>query len=117
MAAQAGVDLVAISALPHLYVPADQWPALRSEWHLNVATYAEPGLIVHVPAGVWPFDREGRVGDAAICADLLDEAEPRAVSGALHRLRELTAAFSVPGRGDRVTSRQALRSDRLGTSA
>ena len=117
LAALAGIDLVVLGALPHLYVPADQWPALRSEWHLSVATDAEPGLIVHVPAGVWPFDRGGQVGDAAICADLLDEAEPRAVSGALNRLHELTAPFRLPRNIDRHTSEQVLRSGELGTSA
>lgn len=117
LAAKAGVDLVAVGALPHLYVPAHQWPALRSEWHLSAATDAEPGLIVHVPAGVWPFDREGRVGDAAVCADLLDEAEPRAVSGAMNRLHELTAPFRATDSADRATSGQALRSGSLSTSA
>ncbi len=117
MAGRAGVDLVAIGALPHLYVPPDEWPALRSKWHLSAATDAETGLIVHVPAGVWPFDRAGRVGDAAICADLLDEAEPRAVSGALNRLHELIAPFEIPSNTDRHTSGQVLGSGEPGTSA
>lgn len=117
LAARAGIDLVAIDALPHLYVPADQWPALRSEWHLSATTDAEPGLVVHVPAGVWPFDRGRRVGDAAICADLLDEAEPRAITGALARLHELAAPFRVPSRADRETPVQTGRRRGLGTSA
>lgn len=104
LAAQAGIDLLAIDAIPHMYVPSDQWPALRSRWHLSAATDAEPGLVVHVPAGVWPFERLRRVGDAAISADLLDEAEPRAVTGALARLHRLATQFRVPGGARSETS-------------
>ena len=100
LAALAGIDLVAIDAIPHVYVPYDQWQALRSRWHLSAATDVEPGLVVHVPAGVWPFKRLRRVGDAAVSADLLDEAEPRAVTGALTRLHELTAPFRIPDSAD-----------------
>jgi hypothetical protein len=36
---------------------------------------------------VWPFSGRDEVGAAALAADLLESAEPRAVSGGLELLR------------------------------
>lgn len=90
-AAAAGVDLLALDPVEHLYVHADRWPDLARRLHIE-ADVPDPNLVVHLPAGPWPFARRGTVSDAAIAADLLESAEPRAVSGGLERLNTLAIA-------------------------
>jgi excisionase family DNA binding protein len=99
-AAAAGIDLVALDPVEHLYVPADRWPELARRLHIEAAV-PDPNLVVHLPAGPWPFDRRGTVSDAAIAADLLESAEPRAVSGGVARLNTLARAARA-GRPDGV---------------
>ena len=89
-AARMGVDLVAMSEVPQMYVPSWGWPDLgRALWIVEAS--AEPNLLVRVPQGVWPFEGHARPGLAALAADLLESAEPRAVTGGVAKLNELSA--------------------------
>lgn len=87
-AARAGADLVAIDQVPEVYVHADEWPRLRRRLALREAD--EGGnLLVRVPAQVWPWQNNAAVGRAALAADLLDSAEPRAVHAGVQVLNAL----------------------------
>jgi excisionase family DNA binding protein len=88
-AARMGVDLVAMGQVPQLYVHSGRWPDLVRALAIVEAS-AEPNLLVRVPRGVWPFEGHSRPGLAALAADLLESAEPRAVSGGLAKLNELS---------------------------
>ena len=90
-AARRGIDLVALDALPQAYVPADAWPIL-SENLLISERVGEPNLIVLLPRAVWPFEGQSEVSVAALAADLLESAEPRAVSSGLAVLNRLSSA-------------------------
>lgn len=85
-AAEVGADLVALDPLAELYVRAEQWPGLAERWHARVVP-AEGNLVVRIPRDVWPFEKRGEVGPAALGADLLESPEPRAVSAGLDLLR------------------------------
>jgi len=90
-AARRGIDLVALDALPQAYVPPDAWPIL-SEYLLISERVGEPNLIVLLPRAVWPFEGQSEVSVAALAADLLESAEPRAVSSGLAVLNRLSSA-------------------------
>jgi len=90
-AARRGIDLVVLGAIPQAYVPPHVWPAVSK--HLMISGSAsEPNLIVLLPRTVWPFERQGEVSRAALAADLLDSAEPRAVNSGLAILNDLSSA-------------------------
>lgn len=93
-AACAGADLVVIDPLPEIYVRVEEWPALAERWHPQPAPGAE-NLRVHLPRTVWPFAGRDEVGPAALAADLLDSAEPRAISAGETLLRELLAGAGI----------------------
>lgn len=96
-AARMGVDLVAIGQVPQLYVRSEKWPELVRALHL-VESSPEANLLVRVPRGVWPLEGHQRVGLAALSADLLESAEPRAVSAGLAVLNQLSShATGVSG--------------------
>lgn len=79
-AAAAGADLVVLSALPEVYVDRAGWPDLVRRLAIR-QDVVDPNLIVRVPVDVWPFDAdELRPSLAMLAADLLDSAEPRAIS-------------------------------------
>jgi excisionase family DNA binding protein len=87
-AAQAGADLIAIDPVPEVYVPAKEWPRLHRRLALREAE-GSGNLLVRVPAGVWPWPNKEPIGPAALAADLLDSAEPRAVRAGVQLLNDL----------------------------
>jgi len=89
-AARRGADLVVMGEVPQLYVPAERWPGLVRALYLVEAS-PEPNLLVRVPRGVWPFEGHSGPGLAALAADLLESAEPRAVSAGVAMLNELSS--------------------------
>ncbi len=122
-AAASGIDLVAVGAagapgsagagdVEHLYLRAERWEPLARRWHVQEGV-SQPNLLMHLPRGVWPFEGKDRVGSTALAADLLESAEPRAVSGGLAHLRELARRVKVSGRGqwgaDRASNRPSRR--------
>ena len=88
-AAARGIDLVAVHALPEIYVPAAQWPKLARSL-MAAEGVARPNLLVRLPRAGWPFS-DDKVSAAALAADLLESAEPRAVAGGVAKLNELAA--------------------------
>ncbi|MGE9781890.1 helix-turn-helix domain-containing protein [Janibacter sp. G368] len=96
-ASRRGFDLVAVGNWPReVYVDERVWSAIAEQLALREAW--EPNLTVRVPVGASPFADHGHVGDVALAADLLEAAEPRAVTvGAAYlneRLRAWRAAHS-----------------------
>jgi len=89
-AARMGVDLVVMGEVPQLYVPGERWPGLVRALYLVEAS-PEPNLLARVPRGVWPFEGHSGPGLAALAADLLESAEPRAVSAGVAMLNELSS--------------------------
>lgn len=102
-AAQRGFDLVSLAEpRPEFYICEESWPEIARLLALRGG--AEPNLKIRIPREVWPFadadpsppglseDSVGDlVGDAVLAADLLESAEPRAVSAGVARLGELLA--------------------------
>lgn len=89
-AAERGFDLVAVEdGVPEFYLKATAWPQVAQS--LAIRATPEPNLIVRLPRNVWPFGEEGVVPDAALAADLLESAEPRAIAAGAARLNELLA--------------------------
>lgn len=92
-AAARGLDLVALGAQPELYVRGDAWPNLVLSYALDEHS-TRPSLMVRVPrGGWWPVD--GELSLPVLAADLLENAEPRAVNAAARVLNDLAAAFPV----------------------
>lgn len=89
LAAARGFDLVAAGddQIPECYVPADEWRGISKSFALR-ASHA-PTLILRIPTAVWPFEGFDEVPDAALAADLLNSAEPRAVTAGELRLNDL----------------------------
>lgn len=87
-AAHAGADVVAIDPLPEVYVQPDEWPKLHRRLALRDAG-GRGNLLVRVPAQVWPWAEDAPVGKAALAADLLESAEPRAVHAGVQILNDL----------------------------
>lgn len=87
-AARAGADVVAVAPVPEVYVQAAQWPGVRRRLALREAG-DRGNLVVRVPAGVWPWPEGAPVGRAALAADLLESAEPRAVHAGVQMLNDL----------------------------
>lgn len=88
-AVRRGIDLVAFDAVPQVYVRPQEWPRLERELMVKVGP-GDPNLVLRVPRAVWPFERRGHVSAAALAADLLESAGPRAVSGGLALLNVLS---------------------------
>lgn len=87
-AARRGFDLVAVGEpRPEFYLPIIEWSQISRSLALQPSNDAD--LVIHHPVAVWPFDGRDAVPDAAIAADLLDSAEPRAVRAGQLRLNEL----------------------------
>ena len=84
-AASRGIDLVVLDAPPELYVRRDRWQDLSEQLLLRPA-HGAWNLVVRLPP-LWPFN--GAAGAAVVAADLLDNAEPRAVAVGARMLREL----------------------------
>ncbi|MBW9214727.1 excisionase family DNA-binding protein [Mumia sp. zg.B53] len=90
-AARRGFDLVAFEGrVDEVYVPDKVWPAARSALALKEARPDESNnLLVRIPQRVWPFAEHAPVSDAALAADLLEAAEPRAISAGERQLSAL----------------------------
>lgn len=89
-AVEAGADLVAVDAIPEVYVPSEEWDRIRARLQLErSATGISPAAVVRVPRGIWPFEGIDHVGAAALAADLLDSTEPRAVQAGVDMLNQL----------------------------
>ena len=78
VAAMLGVDLVALDAIPDLYLPEDSWRQAADRLRL-VDDNSQFDAVIRVPRGLWPFAESPLVLRAASAADLLDSEEPRAV--------------------------------------
>lgn len=87
-AARRGFDLVVDGdSLPEFYMPISAFAQVARSLALQPSHDAD--LIVRHPVMIWPFDNREAIPDAAIAADLLQSAEPRAVRAGELRLNEL----------------------------
>jgi len=92
-----GIDLIALDVVPQVYVPALAWPRQARELMVKVGD-GGPNLVVRLPRGVWPFERQAQASAVALAADLLESAEPRAVSAGLALLNELSQGLTAAAR-------------------
>jgi hypothetical protein len=110
-AAERGFDLVALGdGVPEFYVDDSAWPHLSRSLAIR-ESISEPNLIIRIPQDVWPFDDRAAVSDAALAADLLQSAEPRAASAGASLLNDLLAAWQQ-GRAQRASHLDAQRMER-----
>lgn len=87
-AVRRGFDLVAAGeSRPEVYMPIKEWGHIARSLALKPSHDAN--LVVRHPMLVWPFEARDVAPDAAIAADLLHSAEPRAVRAGELRLNEL----------------------------
>jgi excisionase family DNA binding protein len=87
-AVRRGFDLVAVGEpRPEFYMPISEWGHIARSLALQPSHDAN--LIIRHPLMVWPFEDRDAIPDAAIAADLLHGAEPRAVRAGQLRLNEL----------------------------
>jgi excisionase family DNA binding protein len=87
-AVRRGFDLVAVGEpRPEFYMPISEWGHIARSLALQPSHDAN--LIIRHPLMVWPFEDRDAIPDAAIAADLLHSAEPRAVRAGQLRLNEL----------------------------
>jgi len=87
-AVRRGFDLVAVGEpRPEFYMPISEWGHIARSLALQQSHDAN--LIIRHPLMVWPFEDRDAIPDAAIAADLLHSAEPRAVRAGQLRLNEL----------------------------
>lgn len=87
-AVRRGIDLVALDAIPEMYVPPPRWPDLRDRFHV-IEKAREPNLIVRLPRDVWPFEPGAEPGPAVLAVDLIESPEPRAVAAGAAQLNQL----------------------------
>jgi excisionase family DNA binding protein len=92
LASAAGADLVAVQSVDELYVRPADWPRLAKRWHAKPVP-SGGNLIVRQPRDIWPFDGNEAVGAAALAADLVESAEPRAVRAGVDVLRREVRSF------------------------
>jgi excisionase family DNA binding protein len=91
-AVRRGFDLVVLgNGTQEFYVEASAWPQVALS--LAIRESAEPNLIVRIPRDLWPFGDSEAVSDAALAADLLESAEPRAVTAGASRLNAMLAQW------------------------
>lgn len=90
-----GFDLVSLDASPEeVYVAAPVWPQVVSSLALRQSARPDlANLVVRIPRAVWPFEERGEVSEAALAADLVESAEPRAIAAGAARLSELVARW------------------------
>ncbi|MFO6451484.1 MULTISPECIES: helix-turn-helix domain-containing protein [unclassified Aeromicrobium] len=87
-AARRGFDLVVVSELvPEFYLPLSAWDHVSRQ--LALAPSHDADIILRHPMIVWPFDDRDAIPDAALAADLLYQAEPRAIRAGQVRLNQL----------------------------
>jgi hypothetical protein len=88
------LDLVALNSRPEMYVRPEAWPRLVRRYGLDAGA-RKPVLLARLPrAGWWPAN-DG-LSPAVLAADLLENAEPRAVSAGVSLLNELSANVPAP---------------------
>jgi hypothetical protein len=90
-AAAAGLDLVAFDSLPELYIRPEAWPALVTRYALEVGP-GEPAFLARLPRGSWWPDSDA-LSAPVVAADMLEQAEPRAVAAAVALLNERAAGI------------------------
>lgn len=87
-AVRRGFDLVAVGEpRPEFYMPIGEWGHIARSLALQPSHDAD--LIIRHPMIVWPFEGRDAIPDAAVAADLLHSADPRAVRAGQLRLNEL----------------------------
>lgn len=94
-AVRQGIDLVALGAVPQVYVRPDTWSHLVRELRI-LTEITEPNLLIRLPRGLWPFEKRDHVGMAALAADLLDSPEPRAVAAGVQVLNQRCRSILRP---------------------
>ncbi|MGQ0630279.1 MAG: helix-turn-helix domain-containing protein [Sporichthyaceae bacterium] len=95
-AVELGADLVDLDPRHEVYVRSERWAVVAGRWHAHESA-VDANLRVRLPRDVWPFG-EGdaaiaAVVRAAVAADLLESAEPRAVAAGLAMLRDLLEQY------------------------
>jgi excisionase family DNA binding protein len=109
-AVRRGFDLVALgNGVPEFYVESSAWQHVAPSLAIR-ESISEPNLLIRIPHDVWPFGEDARVSDATLAADLLESAEPRAVSAGTSRLNALLADWQY-GRAQRAAPRRTQRQD------
>ncbi len=92
-AVRRGFDLVVLGEpVPEFYMPLGEWDPIARSLVLRPSHDAD--LVIRHPVAVWPFEGRDVIPDAAIAADLLHSAEPRAVRAGWLRLNELLQAMA-----------------------
>lgn len=76
-ATRAGLDLFALAATTEVYLREADWLGVQHAFALRLED-VEPNLTVRIPKAIWPFGDAKVPGPAALAADLVDSAEPRA---------------------------------------
>lgn len=92
LASEAGADLVAVQSVDEIYVRPADWPRLAKRWHAKPVP-SGGNLIVRQPRDIWPFGGRDSVDPAALAADLVESAEPRAISAGVDVLRRKVRSF------------------------
>lgn len=77
LAAGQGADLVVVDETPEIYLDEPGWAAVLARYRPEDRAI-EPNLVVRVPAGALGPPITGAATPAALAADLLGSAEPRA---------------------------------------
>jgi len=85
--------VIAEHVVDQVYVDPALWPSLSQALAIRPAgpehPGVEPNLTVLLPRITWPFQGRRELPDSVLAADLLDSAEPRAVTAGARRLDEL----------------------------
>ena len=102
-AAARGLDLVALGAQPELYVRRDAWQDLVVRYALDEHS-SRPSLMVRVPRGGW-WPADGELSVPVLAADLLENAEPRAVNAAARELKDRASALLGASANQRPVNR------------
>ena len=102
-AAARGLDLVALDAQPELYVRRDAWPQLVVRYALDERS-SPPSLMVRVPRGGW-WPADGELSLPVLAADLLENAEPRAVDAAARVLNDQASVLVGASANQRPVNR------------
>ena len=102
-AAAPGLDLVAMGARPELYMRPDAWPNLVVRYALDEHS-SRPSLLVRLPRGGW-WPPDGQLSLPVLAADLLENAEPRAVNAAARMLNDRASALQGASANQRPVNR------------
>ena len=74
----------------------DAWPNLVVRYALDEHSRL-PSLLVRLPRGGW-WPADGELSVPVLAADLLENAEPRAVNAAARELNDRAVPYTVPAR-------------------